>query len=54
MNALALVLLPATPVGIFLGIWIQRKLTTVWFFRLAYILLFLTGTKLLYDGLMHG
>ena len=37
-----------------LGIWIQRKLTTVWFFRLAYILLFLTGTKLLYDGLMHG
>ena len=41
------------PIGIVLGIWIQRKLSTTWFFRLAYILLFCTGAKLLYDGLMH-
>jgi uncharacterized membrane protein YfcA len=49
----AAVLLPVIPVGIVLGIWIQRKLSTKWFFRLAYTLLLLTGTKLLYDGLMH-
>ncbi len=49
----AAVLLPVTPIGIVLGIWIQRKLTTAWFFRLAYTLLFCTGSKLLYDGLMQ-
>ena len=49
----AAVLLPVIPVGIALGIWIQRRLSTKWFFRLAYTLLLLTGTKLLYDGLMH-
>jgi uncharacterized membrane protein YfcA len=49
----AAILLPVIPIGIVLGIWIQRKLSTTWFFRLAYILLLCTGTKLLYDGLMH-
>ena len=49
----AAVLLPLIPIGIALGIWIQRKLSTIWFFRLAYSLLLCTGAKLLYDGLMH-
>ena len=49
----AVALMPVVPIGIVLGIWIQRKLSTTWFFRLAYILLFCTGAKLLYDGLMH-
>lgn len=49
----AAALLPVVPVGIVLGIWIQRKLTTAWFFRVAYILLLCTGTKLLYDGLVY-
>ncbi len=49
----AAALLPAVPLGIVLGIWIQRKLSTVGFFRLSYILLFCIGVKLLYDGLKH-
>ena len=49
----AAVLLPLIPIGIALGIWIQRKLSTIWFFRLAYSLLLCTGAKLLYDGLMR-
>ena len=49
----AAVLMPIVPIGIVLGIWIQRKLSTRWFFRLAYIILFLTGAKLLYDGIIY-
>jgi uncharacterized protein len=49
----SLYLLPLSPIGIFAGIWIQRRLSTQWFFRVAYVLLFCTGLKLLYDGLTH-
>ena len=49
----AAALLPVIPIGIVLGIWIQRRLSTKWFFRVAYTLLLVTGTKLLYDGLMR-
>ena len=49
----SIVLLPVSPIGIFVGIWIQRRISTQLFFRIAYILLFVTGCKLLYDGLMH-
>jgi uncharacterized membrane protein YfcA len=43
-------LLPAAIGGIYLGLWAQRRINTQWFYRVVYVLLFLTGSKLLYDG----
>jgi uncharacterized membrane protein YfcA len=49
--ATSLLLLPAGIGGIYLGIWLQRRMSPRWFYRVVYALLFLTGTKLLYDGI---
>lgn len=47
----ALVLLPLAPVGVWLGIWLVRRVSNDLFYRLAYAGMFLTGVKLLWDGL---
>ena len=47
----ALVLLPLAPLGVWAGVWLVRRASTTWFHRLVYVGMFLTGTKLLYDGL---
>jgi len=44
-------LVPAGVVGIYLGLRLQRRISARWFYRLIYGLLFITGVKLLYDGL---
>jgi uncharacterized membrane protein YfcA len=44
-------LVPVGIAGIYVGLWLQRRIDVRWFYRLIYTLLFLTGTKLLYDGL---
>lgn len=44
------VLLPLAPFGIWLGLWMQGRVTDVAFYRVCYVLLFLTGIKLLWDG----
>jgi uncharacterized protein len=44
-------LVPVGIAAIYLGLWLQRRIDVRWFYRLIYALLFLTGTKLLYDGL---
>ncbi len=49
--ATSLVLLPLAPVGVWLGVWLTKRIAAVWFYRLAYIGMALTGAKLLYDGL---
>jgi len=49
--ATALALVPAGVAGIYLGIWLQRRMATAWFYRVLYGLLFATGAKLLYDGI---
>jgi uncharacterized membrane protein YfcA len=50
-NLLAsLVLLPLTPLGIRIGIWMNRRLTPFWFYRICYALTFAVGAKLLWDG----
>jgi uncharacterized protein len=46
----SLVLVPAGIAGIYLGVWLQRRMNPRWFYRFIYALLFATGTKLLYDG----
>jgi len=47
----SLVLLPLAPVGVWLGVWLTRRIASTWFYRLAYSGMFLTGAKLLWDGL---
>lgn len=49
--ATALVLMPLAPLGVWLGVRMTRHIDPTWFYRLAYGGMFLTGVKLLYDGL---
>jgi len=46
----SLVLLPLAPFGMWLGIWMHRIVPETLFYRICYVLLFLAGVKLLYDG----
>jgi uncharacterized protein len=43
-------LVPVGVADIYAGLWMQRRIDLRWFYRLIYALLFVTGTKLLYDG----
>ena len=45
------VLLPLAPIGVWLGIWMLKHITDIWFYRICYGFLFLTGLKLIYDGI---
>jgi uncharacterized membrane protein YfcA len=49
--ATALVLLPLAPVGVWLGVWLVRRVSSRTFYGVAYAGMFLTGAKLLWDGL---
>ena len=46
----SLVLLPLAPLGVWLGIWATHRIAADWFYRIAYFGMFLTGCKLLWDG----
>ena len=46
----SLILLPLAPAGIYLGVWLQRRISTETVYRAANVLLFLTGWKLIFDG----
>lgn len=46
----SVVLLPLAPLGVWLGIWATRRIASDWFYRIAYFGMFLTGCKLLWDG----
>ena len=47
----SLVLIPLGIAGIFLGVWLQRRIDTRWFYRIIYVLLFVAGIRLLFDGI---
>jgi uncharacterized membrane protein YfcA len=49
--ATSLVLLPIAPLGVWLGVYLARRIASTWFYRVAYTGMFLTGVKLLWDGL---
>ncbi len=49
--ATSLILLPLAPLGIWLGVKAHKHVPEQLFYKLAYILLFITGSKLLWDGL---
>ncbi len=38
------------PVGVRLGFWMHHRISEAWFYRICFVLLFLTGSKLLYDA----
>jgi uncharacterized protein len=46
----ALVFLPLVPVGVWIGVWLHRRVAATLFFQTIYVLLFLTGAKLVYDA----
>jgi len=46
----SLVLLPLAPLGMWFGISLHRIVPEALFYRVCYLLLFLAGLKLLYDG----
>ena len=47
----ALLLMPLAPLGVWAGVWLTQRISPVLFYRLAYTGMFLTGVKLLWDGL---
>lgn len=48
--ATSLVLMPLAPIGVWVGVRLTRRISPLWFYRLAYGGMFLAGAKLLYDG----
>ncbi len=49
--ATSAVLLPLAPAGVWIGVRMARSISSQWFYRFLYGGMFLTGTKLLWDGL---
>jgi uncharacterized membrane protein YfcA len=47
----ALVLVPVAIAGVGLGVWLVRRISPVYFYRILYVGMGLTGVKLLWDGL---
>jgi len=48
----SLLLSPLAPLGMWLGIWLHRRIEEKLFYRAVYLMLGVVGLKLLYDGLM--
>lgn len=47
----ALVLMPVAIVGVQLGVWLHHHVDAVWFYRLSYAFLLITGGRLFLQGL---
>jgi len=46
-----LMLAPLAPLGIWMGFWLTQRVSETLFYRVSFILLFVAGLKLFYDGL---
>ena len=44
-------LIVLAPIGVEIGAWLHRRVTDRFFFALVYLMLFVVGTKLVYDGI---
>lgn len=51
--ATALMFAPLAPLGIWLGVWMHRRISERAFYQVSYALLFATGVKLIWDALAH-
>ncbi|MEY3573240.1 MAG: sulfite exporter TauE/SafE family protein [Burkholderiaceae bacterium] len=47
----ALLFAPLAPLGIWLGVWLHKRVSERMFYQVSYLLLFCTGLKLIWDGL---
>jgi len=47
----ALLFSPLAPVGIWLGVWMHRRISDRAFYMVSYVLLFVTGVKLVWDAM---
>jgi uncharacterized membrane protein YfcA len=47
----SLLLSPLAPLGMWLGIWLHRRIDEQLFYKTVYVMLAIVGLKLLYDGL---
>ena len=47
----SLLLVPLAPIGVQMGIWLAARVSDRVFYRLIYAMLFVTGVKLVWDGL---
>ena len=52
--ATSLVLLPLAPLGVWMGVRLARRISPVWFYRILYAGMFLTGCKLIWDGFLRN
>lgn len=46
-------LAPLVPLGVWLGLWMHRRVSQVWFYRVVQALLFVTGAHLVSQALGH-
>lgn len=46
----SLALAPLAPVGVWIGVWLTRRMAAHWFYRVAYLGMAVAGGKLLWDG----
>jgi uncharacterized membrane protein YfcA len=51
--AVALLFSPLAPLGVWLGVWIHRRMSQATFLNATYTLLLVIGAKLIYDALAH-
>ena len=49
----SLLLAPFVPAGVWLGLWLQKRVNTLWFYLISQTCLLLTGLQLIYQGLVH-
>jgi len=49
----SLYFLPLIPIGVWLGVWLNRRFNETWFIRIVLIALFLTGMQLIFNFKFH-
>lgn len=47
----SLMLIPVVPLGIWIGLWLHGRIDKALFYRIINVVLLLTGSKLVYDGI---
>ncbi len=48
----SLVYLPLVPLGVWLGVWLNRRFSDAWFTRMVYVLTFLAGLELIFHSMI--